>query len=188
MEIILASSSPQRKNLMASMGLEFKVVPADIDEKAIRHSSPTEMGRQIAKAKGEVVRAKYPNDIIIAADSFVICDEKVLEKPVDNEEAKEMLKLMSGQWLTEYNGFYAVSPTQEVLECVQTRARMRPLNEQEIAYYVEHYPVTTWAGAFSAAYDAGMGLFEYVDGSLTSFSHGLPMELVMKFLKSNHVA
>lgn len=188
-QIILASQSPQRRNLLASLGLKFEVIPAAIDEQAIQHADPVIRAQLVASAKAEKIAAQFPQAIVIAGDSFIVCHGQTLEKPQSSQEAKHMLQTQSGQWIEEFAGVCYLDPTTSVklVETGRGRALFRSLSQSEIDYYVANNPVTTWSAGFSAAYDAGMALFERLEGSLTAFTHGLAIEVVTAGLRRSGV-
>jgi septum formation protein len=187
--IILASQSPQRKMMMDTLDIVFKVIPAALDEKQIQDQDLKQRAQKIALLKALTVSSNNREAIVIAADTYGEFQGQAFEKPVDKNEAKQMLNELSGQWFKAYTGFAYLDPIQsiKVSDVVETRAQFRDLSEEEIDYYVDHNPVTTWSVGFSPAYSAGAALISLVDGSLTSFTHGLPIELVVSNLKKSHV-
>ena len=187
--IILASQSPQRKNIMQATGVDFKVVPADIDEQAIIESDPVTRASKIAHQKAATIQEKYPAAIVVAADTFIVLNDEVLEKPHDLQEAKEMLMKQAGQVLTELTGFCYLDPVEQIsfTKTVAVEVKLRELSEAEIDYYIATQPVLTWSAAFCPAYDAGASLIKSINGSFTGFTHGLPLEELMPLLQQSKV-
>jgi septum formation protein len=187
--IILASQSPQRKNLLSQLRIPFAVVPSKIDEAAITAKSHLERAKQVAFAKAKEVQKQYPNAIIIAGDTYVVDGEKEFEKPKSKQEAIEMLTHLSGKKVQELTGFAYFDAQQkiEVNTTVVVDFRFRTLSKHEIESYVANEPVLTWSASFCPAYDSGAALVEEVHGSLTSFTHGLPIELVAENLKKSGI-
>src|SRR5512147_343161 len=97
MSIVLASASPRRAELLRAAGIEFDVLPAHIDETARAAESPDAYVRRIADAKARAVAAHVTDRIILAADTTVVIDDHMLGKPEDDEDAKRMLRLLSGR-------------------------------------------------------------------------------------------
>lgn len=188
-KIILASQSAQRKILFKTLNVPFEVVPANLDEAAITDINPTKRAEKLAIAKAEKVSQLHPNAIIIAADTFVIDGKRSLEKPRDTDEAREMLKSQSGKNLLEVTGFCFINPSQsrKYSTAICTEFTFRQLNDQEIERYVSTQPVTTWSAAFSPAYPEGLALIASIKGSLSSFTHGLPIEEVTAQLKLSNI-
>ncbi|MDQ3008436.1 MAG: Maf family protein [bacterium] len=184
-KLILASQSIQRQNLLKTVGVPFTVVPSDIDEKAIRHDDLAEQARLIAQAKAAAVQLQFPEAAILAADTFAECEGRVMEKPASVDEARGMLEHFSDTVFIVFSGFYFSDPSSGVVisKTVLNKAKFRPLSKEEIVTYVSTQPVTTWSGAFSAAYSEGASLIEWIEGSLTAFTHGLPMEEVYSALR-----
>jgi len=190
-KIILASQSAQRRLLMETLGVDFEVMPADIDEKAITHKSAEMRAQLVAQAKAVKIEAEfkkqYPNQdaVIIAADTFGYLNGKQFEKPATKEEAAVMLKELTLESSVTITGFCVIdtkSKTNEITAVTNT-LKFRPLSEKEIQHYVQNNDVTSWSGGFSPAYHNGAALIDSIEGSLTSFTHGLPMELVIPALQ-----
>jgi len=189
-KIILASQSPQRQKLLASLGIEFEVFPADIDEKAVIFSDLKTRAEKIATAKAKKVAQDRPGAIILAADTFTVLDQRVFEKPSSLAEAKLMLHSLSGQTIQDHTGLCFIDPARKLvkIQTVITLASFRKISDLEIDRYVANNPVLTWAGGFSPAYHEGMGLIAEVHGSLTCLTHGLPLEKVTEFLIESGVS
>jgi septum formation protein len=188
-QIILASQSPQRRSLLQSLGVAFEVVPANLDEKAVVASNQPERARFIAQAKAQKVQQLYPRAIIIAGDTFVVKEEQVFEKPTSLIEAKQMLEQLSGQRMQALTGLCYLDADHDIesSQVVVTEFTFRPLSSEEIDRYINNNPVLTWSAGFSPAYPAGMALIASVSGSFTSFTHGLPLELVAELLKKSGI-
>lgn len=188
-EIVLASGSKQRRVLFETLGLPFKMVPADLDEKAVPFSDLKSRAEKIARAKAELVAKDHPQAIVIAADTYCVQGDQILEKPQDLAEAKQMVKLLSGQIALAYSGWCYLDPKLGISKSgtSETTAWFRPLSERFIEQYVQHNPVLTWSAAFSPAYHEGMALVDRIEGSFTSFTHGLPLEVIVPFLQQSGV-
>lgn len=186
-KIILASRSLQRKALLSSLDLPFEVIPADINEKEIKDEDFAVRARNIALAKAKAVSTKHEG-IIIAADTFVVHESgRVLEKPINLEEAKKMLLLESGTKLKVYTGFCYLDKENgiEHSETFITEVTFRKLYLEEIESYVTNMPVLTWSAAYSPAYHYGMSMIKSISGSMTAFTHGLPLEALVPLLKES---
>jgi len=190
--IILASGSAQRKALLSTLGLTFEVIPANIDEKSIRYTDPRRQALELAKAKAIDIAASHKaagshQEIIIAADTFVVLGDAILEKPRNHEEALRMLESQSGQTVVVYTGLYYFDTTDrfEKGDVAKTSVTFRDLSAETIKRYCLKYPVASWAGAFSAMHDNGE-LIASVNGSLTGLN-GLPIELLVPLLQRSGV-
>lgn len=147
--IILASNSPRRRELLAGLDLEFEVKVLDgIDE------SYPDMPRQlvaqyIAGKKADVYLATLnESDLVITADTVVIVDNDILGKPNDEQEAKAMLRRISGRSHKVVTGVCLLTPDARREFSVSTDVTFKPLTDEEIDYYVEHYHPLDKAGAY----------------------------------------
>lgn len=184
-QVILASQSPQRKAILSTLFSDFLVIPADIDEQAITASSQTLRAEHIARAKAEKISAQQLQAVVIAGDTFVIdAEDNPLEKPADKDEAVQMLSFQSGKELTEVTGVAYLDPVMSIdfSTTVSASFRFRELTQKEIRQFVETEPVTTWSAAFCPAYDSSLAMIASVNGSLSSFTHGLPVEIIQPLL------
>jgi len=186
MKIILASQSPYRKHALDILGLEYETIPSDIDESAINHDDPNELAKLLSKAKAQKIGDENPDSIIIAADLFIVHDKKIIGKPRNEKQAKEMLISFSGQTfeivagLTVYN-----SQTRKMLTTSEVcKVRFRNLSDFEINDYISKYPVIKCAGAFEA--DGLLRFAEYIEGNY-NFKAGMPVNKLILFLRENGV-
>jgi septum formation protein len=187
-KIILASQSKQRLNILRTLALPIDVMPSNINEQAVPFTDQYDKAEKIALAKAKKIALNQPDAIIIAADTFCYFKDRILEKPKSLEEAKDMLRFQSGQKIEVLTG-YAFLDTKLNLQksgCERISVQMRKLSPAEIERYVANEPVLTWSAAFSPAYDSGMALIDSIDGNLTAFSHGLPINLLVDFLGVNY--
>lgn len=137
--LVLASGSPRRKDLLTEAGYLFVVDPADIDETFAPGTLPSDVAVQLAEAKARVVANRHPTDVVLAADTVVAFGDRVLGKPTDPADARNMLALLSG---TTHIVITGVSVVRRDAELAKTRramsaVRMRNLTRAEIDTYVE---------------------------------------------------
>lgn len=186
-KIILASGSKQRRILMEALKIPFKVIPSDIDEKAVTATTDKERARLIALAKAQKISQQHPEAIVISGDTFTFVNGKAYEKPHTLEEAKQMLKEQSGKQGTCYSGcaYLDLRNKIEFSTTSETTFIFRDLSEAEIEKYVSQNPVLTWSAGFCPAYPEGINMIRAIAGSLSSFSHGLPMEVVVPLLEKS---
>lgn len=188
-KIILASGSQQRKILMEALKIPFEVIPSDIDEKNITATSQKERARLIALTKAQEVSKQNPEAIVISGDTFTFFNGKSYEKPESLEQAVQMLREQSNQQGLCYSGCAYLDPKNgiEFSTTVETTFIFRELSENEIKKYVENNPVLTWSAGFCPAYPEGINMVRAVAGSLSAFSHGLPMEVVIPLLEKSGI-
>lgn len=149
--IILASNSPRRKELLAGLGIDYKVrVADDVDESFPKEElSPDEVPLYLASKKAQANCAiMEDNDLIITADTVVISDKEVLGKPSDKEEATKMLLKLSGRTHHVVTGVCLTSKDQQRRFKVSTDVTFKKLTTEEIDYYINTYHPYDKAGAY----------------------------------------
>jgi len=149
MKIILASQSPRRRELLGRMGLsDFEIIPARGEETADPSLAPGELVEELSRRKAAEVSAARPEDLVIAADTVVAIDGRVLGKPRDRGEAAEMLSLLSGREHTVYSGLTLSRAGRTVTEHEATAVRFRTLSQGDIARYIATGEPMDKAGAY----------------------------------------
>ena len=156
MELILASQSPRRKELLGLFGLIFVIRVADIDETMDEKAAPYDEVARVSREKAMAV-ARAQGDIVVAADTIVVCENKVLGKPKSEEEAVQMLSLLSGRDHQVMTGM-TVLRDDICLSCTEvTDIHFRELSQKEIAAYVATGEPMDKAGAYGI--QGGAALF-----------------------------
>ncbi|MBQ2446121.1 MAG: septum formation inhibitor Maf [Oscillospiraceae bacterium] len=149
MGIVLASASPRRKELLERMGLDFTVRVAPLDETIDPFSNPADEAARVASEKA---RSVYPychdGDIIIGADTIVVCDSLVMGKPRSEADAFSMLRRLSGREHQVMTGLSVLTDTYEETVTVTTTLRMRHLSDEEIRAYIATGEPMDKAGAY----------------------------------------
>ena len=150
MELILASRSPRRRELLERMGLrDFRIVTPDIDEHMEREMPPEELVRRISAEKARAVREQVGGDaIVIAADTVVALDGAVLGKPADELEAFKMLSTLSGNRHQVYTGLTVLRGEEIHTVSEETTVSFRELSEEEIECYIRTGEPADKAGAY----------------------------------------
>lgn len=181
-ELILASGSPRRKSLLASAGVEFEVVESGVDEVRAAHESARKFALRVACDKALSVSNRYPARLVIAADTLVECGGEVLGKPADAEDARRMLRLLSGNTHAVVTAF-ALARAGTVVESavVTSRVTFRRLAAEEIERYIASGEPFDKAGAYGIQ-DAGGGFIAAVEGSRDNVM-GLPVDEVLRALR-----
>lgn len=183
MRLVLASSSPRRRELLASAGFTFDVVPADIDER-VRPNEPADAYvRRMAVEKAEAIRARAEDGTILAADTIVVVDGEVLGKPADDGAAVRMLTRLSGrehQVLTAVAVLWPGAAEADVT-VEKTRVWMRTIPLDEIAAVVASGEPRDRAGAYAIQGLASRWVTR-IDGSYGTVV-GLPVEAVDRLLR-----
>lgn len=184
MELILASSSPRRQDLLEEAGILFRVdapLTDELDADSNPHLPPNELALTNALLKAETVALRHPNGIILAADTLVYCDAKILGKPADLNQAREMLSWLSGKTHQVITAAVWLKVQDKVVHehIARTHVTFRNLNSERITSYLEKVYVLDKAGAY-AFQEHGYDLVERVEGSKSNII-GLPMEIVMQW-------
>lgn len=150
MALILASQSPRRRELLERMGLTgFRILAPDIDERMDRSLPPAQLVERISLEKALAAQAlAQPEDILIAADTVVALEGRVLGKPVDQAEAAQMLRALSGRRHQVYTGLTVLRGAARDTQHESTEVSFRPLASQEIACYVATGEPMDKAGAY----------------------------------------
>ena len=156
MNLILASQSPRRKELLALFGIPFVIRVADIDETMDNSKSPFDEVARVSRCKALAVE-KTADDVVVAADTIVVCQGKVLGKPRSEEEAVEMLRLLSGRDHQVMTGVTVLRGTQAVTFTEVTDLHFRELSQREIDRYVASKEPMDKAGAYGI--QGGAALF-----------------------------
>ena len=182
MPLILASASPRRAELLRAAGIEFDVIPADIDETMGPEDQPEGYARRVAQMKAEAVIPQAAGQPILGADTIVVVDSAVLGKPANAADAARMLGLLSGRAHTVMTAVCLVDPAAESgrvqTSVTRTRVELARLSHAEIAWYVASGEHADKAGAY-AIQGLASRFVTRIDGSYSNVV-GLPMAVVYK--------
>jgi len=181
--IVLGSASPRRAELLRGAGIDFDVIHADVDETVHPGELPDAYVRRVAAAKARAVAARQRERLVLAADTTVVIDDMMLGKPVDDDDAKRMLCLLSGRMhdvLTAVAVFRA-GMSEPLVDVERTEVEFAPLTEFEIDWYVATGEPRDKAGAYAIQGYASRFVTR-IDGSYSNVV-GLPIALVYGMLK-----
>ena len=179
--VILASQSPRRRDLLAKAGVPFSIVIRDTEELKDAALPPRELCLHNARAKAEAVFREHPDSTIIGADTLVFLDGLPLGKPQDAEEARTMLRMLSGRTHHVCTAVSIQSPLGMKDMAVLTEVTFRTLAEEDIRHYMELVDVMDKAGSY-AFQEHGEMIISSVRGD-TDNVIGLPVGDVMKCLR-----
>ena len=181
---ILASVSPRRKQLLAEAGYKFTVVQPDIDESSfpVEGIEACEYAERLALAKAKNVAEKYPDSLVIGADTVVDFEGQIIGKPIDAKEAEQITKKLFSKPHKVITGIAIVRLRDgiELSECDTTTVYPKRLTSEQIAEHIENESWRDKAGAY-AIKENGDEFVERIEGSLTNVM-GLPMELLQRLL------
>ncbi|MFB0919477.1 MAG: Maf family protein [Oscillospiraceae bacterium] len=183
MNIVLASASPRRRELMTMLGVkDFKVLPAEGDEIIEEEMTPAEAVCALSHAKADEVSKKCsPTDIIIAADTIVVLDGDILGKPSNKSDAFSMLTLLSGRAHSVFTGVTVIQGEKVFTEFERTLVRFRDISEREMEAYIETGEPMDKAGSYGAQ-GIGALFIEGIEGDFFNVM-GLPLCRLSKMLE-----
>lgn len=180
-QIILASNSPRRSQLLKQIGIKFKVDGSNFDEESIEFKTPTEMVRKLSQEKAKVVFNRHKNSIIIAADTTVVLNKVILGKPKSLSDARNMLLLLSGKAHKVITGLTVMDSTKIITKHAITKIKFKEISKQEIEAYVKAENVLDKAGSY-AIQDKGGLFIERIGGDYSSVL-GIPLTKLVESLK-----
>jgi len=181
---ILASASPRRIELLSLLGLQFEVMPSNVDETFIKGETPRDHVLRLSEEKVQIASALHPEAWVMGADTIVVINGDVLGKPRMPDEAREMLGKLSGQIHTVFTGFTITRKNTDILvrDTVESSVFFREIPEDEMTWYIRSREPYDKAGGYAVQ---GMGAFfiKEIHGSYTNVM-GLPLCEVVDVLKS----
>lgn len=180
--IILASGSPRRAKLLNDAGIKFKIITSDIKETFDPNIEPKEVAMYLARLKAKHISIMHPNDIVIGSDTIVVFNNKILGKPIDEQDAYQMLRTLSDQWHTVYTGVSMIKGEQEDTFFDQTNVKMKALSDLEIKAYIKTKEPMDKAGSYGIQGE-GRHLVEKYEGDFFTIM-GLPLKKVLEKLKN----
>ena len=179
--VILASQSPRRIELLKTIINDFQVIPSKIDEICKADLSPEENAKLLSRKKAVSVAKHKPHHLVIGADTIVVLKEKIIGKPIDRENARQILRQLSGQEHKVITGVSIVHS--EIFSAASiSRVRIKNLTSNEINSYVKSGEPMDKAGAY-AIQGNGSFMVESYDGSYSNIV-GLPIDLLKGLLKN----
>lgn len=184
MKLVLASKSPRRSELLAGVGYDFTILPAQFDESSVSLDDPKRGVEEIARGKAQAcfgTLADTHDTVVLAADTIVVCDGEVLLKPKDSAEAKEMLKKLSGNTHKVMTATAIISEKETVSFVEETSVCFFELTDGEIDDYIATGEPLDKAGAYGVQ-GLGCYLVKKIEGDYFNVV-GLPIAPVMRYLK-----
>jgi len=182
-KFILASASPRRRELLASIGLDFEVKPSHVPEVHQEGEAPEEYVARLSRDKAHALATEHPSEWIIAADTTVLLGDELLEKPADRDDAARMLGTIAGKTHVVYTGVTLQNVDRDYRDTrvAESEVRMLPLSAEEIAWYVTTGEPLDKAGAY-AVQGIGAMFIDSIHGSYTNVV-GLPLATLFQMLR-----
>lgn len=181
-KLFLGSQSPRRKELLASLGYKFEVVSIDCEEIYPDDIQAKEVAGYLSELKAKAFRVLEENEILITADTIVAMDNQILGKPQNEQNAKEMLQLLSGKIHQVYTAISIKTNEKIITETDVADVELLPLSDEEIHYYVEKFQPMDKAGAYGIQEWLGMAKISKINGNFYTIM-GLPTAIVYENLR-----
>ncbi len=183
-DIILGSNSPRRKELMKESGIPFRVLKKSGKEDFPGNISPTEVAVFLSKEKAKAFaeEIKKQNTILITADTIVVCDSEIMNKPGNNAEAEAMLENLSGKTHKVITGVSITTKESQHTFHTETLVKFKILDKEEIQYYINKYKPLDKAGSYGIQEWIGSIGIEMINGSYNNVV-GLPVHKVYSIIK-----
>ena len=179
--LILASASPRRAELLRNAGIAFEIDPADIHEEPVAGEAPIDYAQRLARDKARAVLARHSDAVVLGADTVVVVDQHLLEKPANPDDAARMLGLLSGRTHQVITGVSLLAADFERTEAEVTQVEFVKMTEPEIAEYIATGEPMDKAGAYGIQGMASRWA-ERVEGCYFNIV-GLPVARVYRMLK-----
>lgn len=180
--VVLASGSPRRREILTVLGIRFAVQPADIDESVQAGEDAVAYVRRLALAKARTVADTMPDRVVIAADTTVAVDGRILGKPADADEARSMLWLLSGRTHQVHTGVAVAVGGEAMADVATSDVTFAALDESMVAWYAGLAEPYDKAGGY-ALQGAGAALVDRVEGNVANII-GLPVPTMLRLAAS----
>jgi septum formation protein len=187
-ELILASSSPRRRDLLSSLGLQFHVVPAELQEIPAPQEAPRDFAVRVAEHKALAVGTKHPSAWVIGADTIVVVEGQIFGKPLDRADAKRMLQQLSDREHLVVTGYVLLNmvASKKLNGVEETRVKIKALEQREIEWYINTDEPLDKAGGY-AIQGKGAFMVEWIKGSYTNVV-GLPLRQLLELFQQAGIA
>jgi septum formation protein len=181
-KIFLASKSPRRQQLLKGLGIDFEIAEKEVDEDFPEHLKAQEIPLYLAEIKADAFKDLLSEDaIVITADTVVWVDDKVLNKPLDEKEAMDMLQTLSGKMHKVYTAVCVQSKNKKLLFYDEASVYFKQLSKSEIEHYVKEFKPLDKAGAYGVQEWIGYIGIEKIEGSFYTIM-GFPVKKVYEAL------
>ena len=183
LEIILASASPRRRELLEQVGFQVQVIPSRISESAPSDADYPNHVRKMAQQKAKKVAEDYPDQLVLGADTIIVCNDQPLGKPEDASDVRFMLNFLSGAWHQVISGIclLKISDGLEIVDHAVTEVHFYPLTPQDIEDYIQSGEPFDKAGAYGIQ-GLGARFVQEVQGCFYNVV-GLPLGILWQYVK-----
>ena len=180
-KIILASASPRRAQILRTVGWPFETLPVNIDESRRDNEDAAGYVQRLAREKAEAAAPKARNQLIVAADTTVVIDDHILEKPLDENDARRMLRLLNNRWHQVLTGIAIIdAQSRTMIAYEQTEVKFAAMSDEQIDWYVASGEPMGKAGAYAIQ---GLGA-RFIEGIRGDYFNvvGLPVRLLYELV------
>lgn len=187
--ILLASSSPARRTLMASLLLPFARTAPDVDETALANETPTDLVARLTQKKAQAVSPHYVDHLIISADQVIVVEGMAISKPETKDAAVLQLLQQSGKWITAYSGIAVLNNATQHYQyaCVMTQVKFQTLTLQRIEAYLNKEPQAIHCAGSLRVEALGISLLEKINSDDPTALIGLPLITLCEMLRKEGV-
>jgi septum formation protein len=179
--LILASGSPRRAEILTSVGWTFTKIVPGVDESERSGESASDYVRRLALEKAAAIAGERPDAIVLGADTTVVLEGRIIGKPLDPDDARRMIRMLSGNWHEVLTGVAVVSGMATETGVQSTRVKFAEMNDHEVDYLVEHGDPLDKAGAYAVQAQAAL-FIEAIEGDYWNVV-GLPVNLVYSLVR-----
>ena len=180
-KLILASGSPRRAEILRSVGWDFEKHSPDIDESELSGESPEDYVRRLAQEKAAFISRKYAGEVILAADTTVVVDNQMIGKPADMDDARRMLRMLSGKRHEVLTGVAVIQNGDVRIGLQRTAVEFAELSDAEVEFLAEKGDPLDKAGAYAVQAQAAL-FIKGIDGDYWNVV-GLPISLVYEIIQ-----
>jgi len=184
-KLILATTSPYRKEVFGYLGIDFEVEGSNVDESQAERNNPEELVRQLSRLKAEAVAKNHSDAIVIGMDSVGYFNNQIFEKPKSREKAFQRLQSFSGNNHQFYTGIYMINTSLDkvISRVVKTEIFMRKLSDKEIEKYLDDDPYfNTYALGYDPLKHSSSAFVKRIEGSYYNLLGGIPLETIVEML------
>ena len=187
-KLILASTSPYRRELLSRLGLSFEVANPETDESQLPGETPENLALRLSEAKARAVAVNHPDALIIGSDQVAVMENRIFGKPGNHERAVKQLQELSGKTVNFFTGLCLLNAQtgQAEVRGVPTLVGFRDLSNQEIESYLQREPAYNCAGSAKSE-GLGITLLKYMRGDDPNALVGLPLIALSEMLRNQGV-
>ena len=179
--LVLASGSPRRSEILTSVGWQFTKIVPNIDESEREGERPEDYVQRLAKEKADAVSHRYPGSIVLAADTTVVIDNQIIGKPFDLDDARRMIRMLSGRWHDVLTGVAISRDGQIDVDMERTGVKFAKMDDREVEFLARMGDPLDKAGAYAVQAQAAL-FIEQIKGDYWNVV-GLPINLVYRLIK-----